>query len=523
VSVCPHEPLVSVRDLFCVHRTPDGDAASLQGATLEVGTGEIVCVLGPSGAGKSTLLRTIAGLQVPSAGVVAVAGYDIGRLRAGGRARLRHELIGFMDQHPEAVLAPDLPIADAVALPVTLRGGSLRAARARALELLSAVGLGERPSARPSELSGGERQRAALCLALAHRPVLLLADEPTGELDAASARAVRAVIAQLARAHGVTVVLVSHDPDSQEVADRTVHIRDGRLAEDRVNGRGALVVGRGGWIQLPSAALAEAGIGDRAHVEVHEGRVVLTAALTARPAPAAAAPPGSLGPRALPAPEPTWAPARVRVRSLTRTVGRGADRRDVLAGLDAEVPVGRLTVITGRSGSGKTTLLRILAGLERADSGTVEVDGAALESLDAEDRAALRRARVGYLPQDPAPVGFLSVTDNVVLALRLRGVPRTEAVERAGEAVGAVGLAERARQRVSRLSAGEAQRAALARALAGARGLLIVDEPSSRLDQAGAARVADLLSAAAATEGQTVICATHDPELIARADHMIEL
>jgi putative ABC transport system ATP-binding protein len=186
-------------------------------------------------------------------------------------------------------------------------------------------------------------------------------------------------------------------------------------------------------------------------------------------------------------------------------------------------PAGRLTVVTGRSGSGKSTLLRILAGLERADEGQVVLDGTELASLDAEARAALRRARIGYLPQDPAPVGFLSVTENIVLALRLRGLSPADAAARAHAAVAAVGLGERARQRVARLSAGEAQRAALARALAGARGLLIVDEPSSRLDQANAARVAELLSAAAARECQTVICATHDPELIGRADHLIEL
>ena len=519
-AVSLRDPLVSVRDVFCVHRTADGDAASLQGATLDVAAGEVVCVLGPSGAGKSTLLRTIAGLQVPSAGVVAVAGYDIGRLGATGRARLRHELIGFMGQRSEALLAPDLPIRDAVALPVMLRGGSRRAAQARARELLESVGLGDRDGALLSQLSGGERQRAALCAALAHRPVLLLADEPTGELNAASAVDVRAVIASRARAHGVTVLLVSHDPDSPGVADRTVHIRDGRLAEDRVNGRGALVVGRGGWIQLPSAALAEAGIADRAHVEVHEGRVVITAAAAhAHERDVRAAAP----PVARPTPEPSWAPAEVELRALSRSLGRGPDRREVLRALSCSPPAGRLIAVTGRSGSGKSTLLRLLAGLERADHGDVLVDGVSLASAGAEARASLRRERIGYLPQDPAPVGFLGVTENVVLTLRLRGVPPAAAAERAAAAVNAVGLAERARQRVARVSAGEAQRAALARALAGARGLLIVDEPSSRLDQANALRVADLLSAAAAEDRQTVICATHDPEIVGRADFVIEL
>ena len=120
-------------------------------------------------------------------------------------------------------------------------------------------------------------------------------------------------------------------------------------------------------------------------------------------------------------------------------------------------------------------------------------------------------------------MGFLSAEENVVLGLRLRGCDQAEAAERAAVVLSRVGLADRARQRVSRLSAGEAQRVALARALASARGLLIVDEPTSRLDESNAVRVADLLAGAAAEDGQTVICATHDPELIKRADDVLAL
>ena len=151
------------------------------------------------------------------------------------------------------------------------------------------------------------------------------------------------------------------------------------------------------------------------------------------------------------------------------------------------------------------------------------LDGAALSRLGAEELAALRRKRIGYLPQEPWPIGFLSAEENVVLALRLRRWDQSAAAERAAVALARVGLSERARQRVSRLSAGEGQRVALARALAGARGLLVVDEPTSRLDQANATAVAELLAAAAADDHQTVICATHDAEVIARADEVVTL
>ena len=140
-----------------------------------------------------------------------------------------------------------------------------------------------------------------------------------------------------------------------------------------------------------------------------------------------------------------------------------------------------------------------------------------------EQLASLRRQRIGYLSQEPAPIGFLSAEENTVLILRIRGWDADTAAERAVTALTRAGLADLARQRVRRLSAGEAQRLALARALASARGLLLVDEPTSRQDETNAQAVAALLAAAAHEEGQTVICAAHDPAVIGLADHVIAL
>jgi putative ABC transport system ATP-binding protein len=182
-----------------------------------------------------------------------------------------------------------------------------------------------------------------------------------------------------------------------------------------------------------------------------------------------------------------------------------------------------MTAVIGPSGVGKTSLLRMLVAIDRPDAGELSIDGEPIGSFDAEHLAALRRQRIGYLPQEPTAVGFLSATENVALALRVRGWPQPAADARAAVILNWVGLTERARQRVSRLSAGETQRVALGRALASARGLLIVDEPTSRLDRSGAAAVAELLVAASRQDGQTVVCATHDAELISRADAVIEL
>src|ERR671935_134286 len=164
------------------------------------------------------------------------------------------------------------------------RGRARRAVgggEARARELLGRVGLEAKSSSLPGRLSGGEQQRVALCAALAHRPRLLLADEPTGELDEDSARLVYSAIAELAAAEGCTVVIVSHDPASTSIADRFVHIRDGRVSEETIRGEAdesLIVVGRGGWLRLPQEFLDRAGIGARAAASLEEDRIVVTAA-----------------------------------------------------------------------------------------------------------------------------------------------------------------------------------------------------------------------------------------------------
>ena len=203
---------IEVRDVFRVHSTPEGDAAALQGLSLAVDEGEVVAVLGPSGAGKSTLLRILAGVEQPSAGVVRVFGEEIGKLPSRRLADYRANLLGYVDQHYTRALAPELSARRLVALQLGLRGEREEVRLRRADELLERVGLGAKRDRRPGELSGGEQQRVALCAALAHRPRVFLADEPTGELDAATADQVYELVGDLVREHGCTTLLVSHDP-----------------------------------------------------------------------------------------------------------------------------------------------------------------------------------------------------------------------------------------------------------------------------------------------------------------------
>jgi ABC-type lipoprotein export system ATPase subunit len=246
-----------------------------------------------------------------------------------------------------------------------------------------------------------------------------------------------------------------------------------------------------------------------------EGGVVLEPASAAEAAPVSPAPrTRALG---------RVAGAGAELVGVDKAYGAGPTRRAVLQGFSARFAPGRLTAVSGRSGSGKSTILRLLAGLELPDAGEVRIDGESPVAGSRAERARLRRRALALVTQEPSLVDFLSATENVALGLALRGTEGREAEERAEIWLAELGLGERARQRVHRLSAGERQRVAIARALASAPPLLLVDEPTARLDEANAAALGELLAAAAGEHGTTIVCATHEPLLIAAADEEVAL
>ena len=491
-------------DIFRIFSTPEGTSVALQGLTLDVATGELLVVFGPSGSGKSTLLRILAGLDRPSAGTVRVLGVDLRTLRGRALAVYRSRTLGYADQHYARALAPELSARRFVALRLELLGHSSREGARVADELLERVGLLDRRDARPAELSGGQQQRVAICAALAHRPSIFIADEPTGELDTANAGEIYELVRDLAREAGATTLIVSHDPQSARVADRVVQIRDGRVSGESRNALAVhAVVNRGGWIRLPEDLIGDAA---RARIErAAEGiliRVDERVPAQERSAARELAPAG---------------PVTAQTVALGKVHGRGAHATDVFRDLSLGFMAGRLSAVTGPSGSGKSTLLHLLAGLDVPTSGEVVVGGTSLSPLDATGRAELRRERIGLVTQGTDLVPFLTAQESVELALALRGVERDDARARATSALADVGLAALAEQRVARLSMGERQRVAIARALAARPLLLLADEPTARLDEANARAVGALFADLARLSGTAIVCATHDPVLIEHA------
>jgi ABC-type lipoprotein export system ATPase subunit len=278
------EAAIACEGLVRIYKVADLEVVALQGLDLVVEPGEMIAIVGASGSGKSTLLNILAGLDTPSAGRAVVAGYDLGRLSRRSRTRYRRQVVGFIWQQTARNLLPYLTALENVELPMVLDGRS--GTRERAHVLLDRMGLADKADARPDRLSGGEQQRVALAIALANDPPVLLADEPTGELDSTTAGEVFELLRTVNRELGTTVVVVTHDPLVATQVQRTVAIRDGRtstetLLRTRVSEEGDhhvlaeefAVLDRAGRLQLPRAHMEALNLSHRVRLRLEEDHV----------------------------------------------------------------------------------------------------------------------------------------------------------------------------------------------------------------------------------------------------------
>jgi ABC-type lipoprotein export system ATPase subunit len=309
VNLAPTETLVQFRHVYKIYRIADTGVVALGGVDLSIERGEFLAVVGPSGSGKSTILNLAGGLDSASAGAVEIEGRDLGRLNDEELTEYRRDQVGFVWQGTARNLVPYLSIRDNVGLPLIAKGQA-RWTTKRAEELLDAVGLGDRARHRPGELSGGEQQRAAIAVALANLPSLLLADEPTAELDSESAELVLSAFRAVNREFRVTLIMATHDLVAAKKADRSVRVRDGKLVHE---GHPVGRLDEEGQVTLPPEAI-QALWGADVEAEVHDGEIRLRRKSERRPG--ASRPPAGdeiwwrpSAPTPAPTPDPARAPA----------------------------------------------------------------------------------------------------------------------------------------------------------------------------------------------------------------------
>jgi putative ABC transport system ATP-binding protein len=229
-----NEPLIKIQDIAKVYQMGDVEVHALRGVSLEISEGEFMSIMGPSGSGKSTLMNIIGCLDQSTSGRFWLDGTDVGKLNDNDLADIRNRKIGFVFQTFN-LLARTTAFQN-VTLPLIYAGVGARERRRRSREALEAVGLGDRMNHRPNELSGGQQQRVAVARALVTEPSIILADEPTGNLDTKSGEELMEIFTQLSQQRGITIVFVTHDPEIAEMTRRILRIRDGLVESDELRG-----------------------------------------------------------------------------------------------------------------------------------------------------------------------------------------------------------------------------------------------------------------------------------------------
>lgn len=533
------EPFILCDNLVKIYKVADLEVVALQGLDLQVDHGEMMALVGASGSGKSTLLNVIGGLDTPSAGQVSVAGTDLLRMANRQRVQYKRDMVGFVWQQPGRNLLPYLTALENIELPMTLTKMAAPKRRARALELLRVLDLANRANFRPDRLSGGEQQRVALAVALANNPPLLLADEPTGQLDSEAAGEVFDALRRLNKAFGTTVLVVTHDPQVVARVDRVVGIRDGRTSTEirreqnhedgSVREEEWVILDQTGRLQLPQVYVDTLTMRGRVKVRLETDHVSVWPGAREgdaqgrgkqwRPDRAFALKRVSDGPVRI----QQRRPPAVETRGLCRTFQVGVEEIHAVRDVDMIVPAGVFAVVKGRSGSGKTTLLNLIGGLDEPTGGAIAVDGRELSGMSTDERVRLRRQHIGFVFQTFGLMPFLSARENIEAPLRLLRVSPAERRERTDLALEMVGLVDRAQHRTYELSGGQLQRVAIARALVGQPALILADEPTGQLDTITGSNIIALLRQAAYQLGITVIVASHDPKVEEAVDRVYEL
>ncbi len=452
-----NDVVVSCRDLVKTYAQATGQVRALKGIECSFRRAALTAVVGPSGSGKSSLLRLIGGMDRPTSGEIEIDGVRIDAVSTGALRDLRREKVGYVFQRPSDNFVSYLTVAEHMQI------AERRASEGRlgATSLLNDLGIGHRLDWLPYELSGGEQQRAAFAQILVGGPRIIVADEPTAELDSSSARAVLDVVRKLVD-DGITFLIATHDPTVMGVADETIELDHGLLRHEAPVARPVA-----GMFQRPL-----------------------------RPA-------TSDGARGV-----------AEIRNVTKTFHRGGEEVHALDGVSATFSAGQVVGLVGRSGSGKTTLLSILAGWEQPDRGDVvwaEGIGGPLP----------RWRDIAVLPQKLGLIEEFTVRENIEYPARLAG-QLADATDLIDDLLDDLGLDQLQDRLPRETSVGEQQRTALCRALVLSPRVLLADEPTGHQDRAWGEGVFKAIEGAAA-RGTCCIVATHNEEVLPHLSRVLTM
>ena len=482
--------LIQLKNVTKIYATGFGEFTALKDVSLDIQAGEFLGVVGKSGAGKTTLLNMISGVSEVNRGEVLFHPAQNGqkpillnKLSEDKLAVWRGKNLGVVYQSFE--LLPALDLVSNIMLPQDFAGLYQTAvSKEHALELLDIVELTEHAYKLPAHISGGQKQRVAIARALVNDPPLIVADEPTGSLDTATAETIFRIFEKLV-ADGKTVVMVTHDQDLATRFSRTVQIVDGELVE-AVND------------PITPISKVETVAASPQQERVQEASIL-----------------------GLPTHETDdWA---VDLRNLVKIYENAAGKFPALRGVDLRLKYGQFVSIVGKSGSGKSTLLNMLTGIDHPTSGEVLVNGQNIYTMTESQRARWRGKNMGIVFQFFQLLPTLNLLENTILPMDYTNMyPVSERPSRAMRLLKLVGLEEHAYDLPTAVSNGQQQSAAIARALATDPPIIVADEPTGNLDSRAANVIIDVFQGLA-NRGKTILIVTHDPSLTSRTDQTVFL
>jgi ABC-type lipoprotein export system ATPase subunit len=499
-----HNQIIQMRDVVKAYSTGEGPFLALKDVNIDIQQGEFLGITGKSGAGKTTLLNMISGVSELTSGEIIFHGSGNGStapaipiqtLNEDELATWRGKNLGIIYQSFE--LMPTLNLVENVMLPPDFLGSYRpNISKERALELLELVDILEHAYKIPAHISGGQKQRVAIARALVNDPALIIADEPTGNLDSVTAETIFQIFEKLID-QGKTIVMVTHDESLARRFSRRLHIVDGVVGSPPKNG------------SVPAASLEDVEQAEPLRIQVTPGdsqdtdvpcdEVVFEQVQSVQDYPA------------------------IVLRDVDKVYVNAAGKFVALKSVNMQLNYGQFISIVGKSGSGKSTLLNMITGIDHPTAGEVIVGNEHIYEMSKSDRALWRGKNMGVVFQFFQLLPTLSLLENTILPMDYCKVyPFNERSERAMELLKMVGLEEQAHQLPTSVSSGQQQSAAIARALATDPAIILADEPTGNLDSRSAENVLNIFERLAA-RGKTILIVTHDPSITQRTDQTIIL